>query len=61
MGILNRTLGINLTNADPLINSPFNESEEESTIVPPPTNFYMITEDNLFMRTEVGSNLMITE
>ena len=62
MGVLNRNLGMNLTNEDPLINSPFNESSSESDIVPPPTNFYMITETGLFMQTEAaGINLMITE
>jgi hypothetical protein len=61
MGILNRTLGINLTNEDPIINSPFNESSSESYIVPPPGSFYMITETGLFMQTESGIDLMITE
>lgn len=61
MGILNRVLGINLTNEDPIINSPFNESSSESYINPPPGSSYMITETGLFMQTETGSNLMITE
>lgn len=61
MGILNRVLGINLTTEDPLLNSPFNESVNESYIVPPITTEYMITETGLFMLTETGTNLMITE
>jgi|FreactTroBogLake_1042271.scaffolds.fasta_scaffold11082_3 hypothetical protein len=62
MGILNRILGINLTNEDPLENSPFSASQNESYITPPPpTSEYMITEIGQFMQTETGSNLMITE
>lgn len=61
MGILNRVLGINLTNNDPLIDSPFNEGSNESYIVPPPGSEYMITETGLFMQTESGIDLMITE
>jgi hypothetical protein len=61
MGILNRVLGINLTNKDPLIESPFNESSNESYVVPPPGSEYMITETGIFMQTETGNNLMITE
>ena len=61
MGILNRVLGINLTNEDPLINSPFNESSSESYVVPSPGSSYMITETGIFMQTEPGIDLMITE
>lgn len=61
MGILNRVLGINLTTEDPINNSPFSESSSESFIVPPPGSFYMISETGLFMQTETGIDLMITE
>lgn len=61
MGILNRVLGINLTNEDPLQNNPFNESSAESFINPPFGSEYMITENGIFMETEAGLNLMITE
>ena len=61
MGILNNALGINLTNEDPLINSPFSESQSEGNMVPPLPSKFMITEDGKFMLTEDGLNLMITE
>lgn len=61
MGILNNALGINLTTYDPLIDSPFNESASLGYVVPPPGSDYMITETGIFMETETGSNLMITE
>lgn len=61
MGILNRNLGINLTNEDPLQNSPFSESASESYVNPPSGSEYMITEIGEFMLTESGVNLMITE
>ena len=61
MGILNNALGINLTDENPIINSPFNESESYGYVVPPPGSDYMITETGIFMQTEAGSNLMITE
>lgn len=61
MGILNRILGLNLTDEDPLQNSPFNSSAQESYIVPPIGSDYMITETGEFMLTEDGINLMITE
>jgi hypothetical protein len=61
MGILNRALGMNLTNEMPLIENPFNVSEALSYVVPPAPSKYMITEDGKFMLTENGINLMITE
>jgi hypothetical protein len=61
MSILNTVLGINLTNDYPLTSSPFNESSSVAYIVPPPESEYMITENDLFMQTESGANLMITE
>jgi len=61
MGTLNNPLGFNLTNEDPLVISPFNESPSMSYVVPPPPAMYMITETGDFMQTETGANLMITE
>ena len=61
MGILNQPLGMNLTDFDPLIDTPFNSSVTMSYVVPPPTANYMITESGDFMQTESGNNLMITE
>lgn len=61
MGTLNQRLGFNLTDDDPLQNSPFNLSESEGYIVPPPIGFYMITEIGQFMQTETGNNLMVVE
>lgn len=61
MGILNNNLGFNLTDENPIINSPFNESVELGYVNPPPGSEYMITETGLYMLTEDGLNLMITE
>ena len=61
MGILNNALGINLTDEYPLTNSPFSISEGEGFVEPPPGSQYMITETGLYMLTESGGNLMITE
>jgi hypothetical protein len=61
MGTLNNVLGFNLTNEDPLTVSPFDENVSLGYVVPPPGSFYMITETGLFMLTEDGINLMITE
>lgn len=61
MGLLNRQLGINLTDKDPLINSPFSSSASEAYINPPPTTDYMISETGAFMQTETSLNLMVTE
>ena len=61
MGILQNALGINLTNHDPLIDSPFNNSYDSGESFPPPTSDYMITETGIFMLDEDGIELMITE
>ena len=61
MGILNNALGINLTDHDPITDSPFSEGQSTGFVVPPPPGTYMITEDGKFMQTEVGNNLMIVE
>jgi hypothetical protein len=61
MGILNNVLGFNLTDEQPLINNPFNESEELGFVNPPPGSEYMITETGIYMLTEDGLNLMVTE
>jgi hypothetical protein len=61
MGVLNNTLGLNVTIYDPLVVSPFNENVSLGYVVPPPGSEYMISEDGKFMETEAGNNLMITE
>lgn len=61
MGVLNNALGFNLTIDDPINDSPFSESASISYVVPPPGSYYMITENGIFMQTETGNNLMITE
>lgn len=61
MGILQNALGINLTNYDPVVNSPFNNSEAQGQSFPPPGSEHMITETGIFMITESTLNLMITE
>lgn len=61
MGILQNALGINLTNHDPLIDSPFNNSYDQGESFPPPGSDYMITETGIFMLDEDGIELMITE
>ena len=62
MGILQNPLGISLTDFMPIINSPFNNSEAEGNqSFPPAPSEFMITEGGLFMLTEDGLNLMITE
>jgi hypothetical protein len=61
MGALNTDLGFNLTDEDPLINSPFGESASISYITPPPGSDYMITETGIFMQTQTANELMITE
>lgn len=61
MGTLNNVLGFNLTDDDPLTVSPFDANESLMYVVPPPPSNYMITETGLFMLTEDGINLMITE
>lgn len=61
MGTLNNVLGFNLTNEDPLTVSPFDENESLGFVPTPPGTFFMITETGIFMLTEDGLNLMITE
>ena len=61
MGILQNALGINLTDHNPLIDSPFSNSADNGESFPPPPSDYMITENGLFMLTETGLDLMITE
>jgi hypothetical protein len=61
MGILNNPLGMNETNHDPINDNPYNEGVSTGYIVPPPPGIYMITENGLFMQTEIGNNLMIVE
>lgn len=61
MGTLNNALGFNLTDDDPLTVSPFDADESLNANIPPPFTFFMITETGIFMQTEAGFNLMITE
>ncbi len=61
MGILQNALGINLTNHDPLIDSPFNNSGDQGESFPPPGSERMITETGIFMITESTLSFMITE
>ena len=61
MGILQNALGINLTNHDPLIDSPFSNSFDHGESFPPPGSEFMITEAGLFMLDQDGVELMITE
>ncbi len=61
MGILQNALGINLTNHDPLVDSPFNNSEAQGQSFPPPGSEFMITETGIYMITETTLSRMITE
>ena len=61
MGVLQNPLGISLTDCMPIINSPFNNSDDQGQSFPPTPSEFMITENGLFMLTEDGINLMITE
>lgn len=61
MGILQNPLGINLTNHNPIKDSPFNDAVGEGEDHPPPGTFSMITEDGIFMITETTLDNMITE
>lgn len=61
MGILQNPLGINLTNHNPIMDSPFNDSLGDGQSHPPPGSDKMITETGIFMITEVSLDDMITE
>lgn len=61
MGILQNPLGINLTDHQPLIDSPFSTSFDNGEGFPPPGSDFMITETGIFMLDEDGIELMITE
>lgn len=61
MAILNHPLGINLTNHDPIIDSPYSEGQATGYVVPPPPSFYIITETGNFIQTETGGNLLVVE
>ena len=60
MAIFNVPLGINLTDNDPLIVSPFTYGTENILSFPPPLSNYIITESGDFIITEDGK-FMITE
>ena len=61
MGILQNPLGINLTNHEPLIDSPFTGYEAQGQSFPPPGSEYMITEAGIYMITETALERMLTE
>ena len=61
MGILQNALGLNLTNHDPLVDSPFTTSYDQGEGFPPPGSDVMITETGIFMITESTLSFMITE
>lgn len=61
MGILQNKLGINLTNHEPLVFSPFSDSADNGEPFIPPGSDFMITETGIFMITESTLALMITE
>jgi len=61
MSIFNTPLGMNLTNSDPLVVSPFVIHYDHGEGFPPPGSFFMITETGIFMLDEDGIELMITE
>jgi len=61
MGVLQNPLGINLTNHNPLKDSPFNSSFDEGETFPPPGSERMITETGIYMITESTLDYMITE
>ncbi len=61
MGILQNPLGISLTDHEPLIDSPFNNSFNSGDSFPPPGTDRMITETGIYMITETTLSFMITE
>jgi len=61
MGILQNALGINLTDHDPLTDSPFVNTRDQGEGFPPPGSERMITETGIFMITEASLSFMITE
>jgi hypothetical protein len=61
MGILQNALGINLTNHEPLIDSPYSNSYDQGESFPPPGTERMITETGILMITETTLAFMITE
>lgn len=61
MGVLQNKLGMNLTNHDPVVQSPFTNHFDEGESFPPPTSEFMITETGILMITESTLDFMITE
>jgi hypothetical protein len=61
MSLFNQSLGINLTDHNPLVDSVFSSSFDNGESFVPPSSNYMITETGLFMITESSLNFMITE
>lgn len=57
MGVLNNPLGMNLTNEDPLLVSPYNAGSFVSSIpTPPPDNFFLLLDGTDFILLD-GENL----
>ena len=54
MGILQNPLGINLTNHDPLKDSPFNNSFDEGMSPTPPGESFFLLTDNTPMELAGG-------
>jgi hypothetical protein len=61
MSAVQNRLGFNLTNHDPINDSPFGSSTDEGSGLPPPATFRMITELGIYMITETTLDDMITE
>jgi hypothetical protein len=61
MGVLQNALGMNLTNHDPLIDSPYNNGGGGDASFPPPGSDRMITETGIYMITETTLAFMDTE
>jgi hypothetical protein len=61
MGVLQNPLGINLTNNQPVKNTPFVNSSSNGGALPPPGSDVMITESGIIMITESSFDVMITE
>lgn len=49
MGVLNNALGMNLTNHDPLIDSPLTDSQSNGFVAPPPSgDFFLLLDGSNF-------------
>lgn len=62
MGVLQNPLGISITDHNPLLDSPYNNSFNSGDSFPPPGSERMITEiTGEYMITEITLDYMITE